>query len=586
MSTFAMQATAEIVSMSTFAMQAAAEIVSILPQTFLQSASICFNVYMIYVQYTLGFCALVAAVAYMLINMARWLHPYEPLWEANDWLIAAVLADNAGAVKIALKQGADINRGHPNGTSAHPIHYAVQLNCSIELLELLVESGAQLDARDQNGRTPLHYACMHGRLRAVKWLVEKLKAMGYLDLHLRDKVAYGGSPILEACLGSAENLHGSGDQLAVVKFLHAQDPTLINANYEGRTLSDAVCQFKAKEVANWLKKHQRSQPALLEKLQQDDVLETECSDVLEKVLGYIVGTCDVFCIRGACRRFRRFFQKQTGPTPDQGVTHRRGRLLWVLKTWWGKRHPQWPEHFTPQTIFQIASSGNQEQFRWAIERTMGFPGCVPRTCALAADEIDRIFIELVQGAFGIQVVQSAPLHRSLTMKANCRECLQYLFDTMGSHTWTNPRIRCVCATVGAGTMDLIEFFIKHGYQWPPPRAWGLDITQTACTHDELEILKYLLESGCAWNHDLCVRSAIAGNMMRLPSGSSTEEAMTRSKICRWLLSSTPTPTAKECEVPGPMSLVVLPNGEQAAALQWVDANGEAHVEILSTALLE
>ncbi|OJJ42485.1 hypothetical protein ASPZODRAFT_76702, partial [Penicilliopsis zonata CBS 506.65] len=43
-----------------------------------------------------------------------------------------------------------------------PLHLACEANHQ-ELVEILVQAGAQLELRDFDGQTPLHSACMGGR---------------------------------------------------------------------------------------------------------------------------------------------------------------------------------------------------------------------------------------------------------------------------------------------------------------------------------------------------------------------------------------------------------------------------------------
>ena len=57
----------------------------------------------------------------------------------------------ADAVILCLDHGADINAGNAEGQTA--LHMAVEQ--SDTLVQLLVERGAKLDARDRQGRTPL-----------------------------------------------------------------------------------------------------------------------------------------------------------------------------------------------------------------------------------------------------------------------------------------------------------------------------------------------------------------------------------------------------------------------------------------------
>jgi len=43
----------------------------------------------------------------------------------------------------------------------------------VDAIQALVEKGAILTCTDEQGLTPLHHACRHGRKEAVKYLVSK-----------------------------------------------------------------------------------------------------------------------------------------------------------------------------------------------------------------------------------------------------------------------------------------------------------------------------------------------------------------------------------------------------------------------------
>ena len=57
---------------------------------------------------------------------------------------------NIQIVQLLLKRGADVNAQNNNYST--PLHLAT----SSEIARLLLQYGADIDARDQNHRTPLH----------------------------------------------------------------------------------------------------------------------------------------------------------------------------------------------------------------------------------------------------------------------------------------------------------------------------------------------------------------------------------------------------------------------------------------------
>jgi ankyrin repeat protein len=64
-------------------------------------------------------------------------------------------ADSADCVRLALEHGADVNASTDSGQTA--LHVAAAQRGE-EFIRFLVASGARLDAKDKQGRTPLDIA--------------------------------------------------------------------------------------------------------------------------------------------------------------------------------------------------------------------------------------------------------------------------------------------------------------------------------------------------------------------------------------------------------------------------------------------
>jgi ankyrin repeat protein len=86
----------------------------------------------------------------------------------------------AGMCEILLAEGADLNlRSTTSGYSA--LHSAAH-KCSATCVRLLLRAGADVNARANNGGTPLHAASYNGRVHAAKVLIA---AGGNLEVRTR-----------------------------------------------------------------------------------------------------------------------------------------------------------------------------------------------------------------------------------------------------------------------------------------------------------------------------------------------------------------------------------------------------------------
>jgi hypothetical protein len=71
-------------------------------------------------------------------------------------------------VSWLIARGADVNARGPGGRTA--AHFAAERNTGATTLAVLVESGADLATRDEDGHTPLEIAELNGKSRLVDWI--------------------------------------------------------------------------------------------------------------------------------------------------------------------------------------------------------------------------------------------------------------------------------------------------------------------------------------------------------------------------------------------------------------------------------
>ena len=82
-------------------------------------------------------------------------------------LLNAVNRGDTDKVKTLLESGANPN--HHSVKDDPPLHYAG----NIEIARALVTSGADVDKCDEQGWTPLHFACWRGHKTVVVYLIEE-----------------------------------------------------------------------------------------------------------------------------------------------------------------------------------------------------------------------------------------------------------------------------------------------------------------------------------------------------------------------------------------------------------------------------
>ena len=107
-----------------------------------------------------------------------------------DDMLAAINSCSSSEVKKQLRRGISVNcRFDDEVLLGHtPLHVAAENNI-YEILDFLIEEGADLDARTPAGETPLHIAAFWGKLKIVEILVT-----AGADLYVEEDL-YGKIPL-------------------------------------------------------------------------------------------------------------------------------------------------------------------------------------------------------------------------------------------------------------------------------------------------------------------------------------------------------------------------------------------------------
>ena len=103
-------------------------------------------------------------------------------------LMAAVREGHVECCKVLLRAGASTHARANDGSEC--LHFAVQIECPAPMIDLLLDAGADLEARDNVEATPLHDAASLGRGASVRHLLDRGADLNAVD-HLGDTPLIG-----------------------------------------------------------------------------------------------------------------------------------------------------------------------------------------------------------------------------------------------------------------------------------------------------------------------------------------------------------------------------------------------------------
>lgn len=112
---------------------------------------------------------LLCALAVFTLGLALPVHA-QANKDLNQALFTAVQEGNFKEVKNLIAQGADVNAKDINEKT--PLHFAAQSG-NIKMAKFLLKNGVELEAKDDGNSTPLYYAAATGKDKMVKYLLSK-----------------------------------------------------------------------------------------------------------------------------------------------------------------------------------------------------------------------------------------------------------------------------------------------------------------------------------------------------------------------------------------------------------------------------
>ncbi len=208
------------------------------------------------------------------VLLDRGAQPSAPGYWGETALHRAAMQGETAVASLLIARGADVNAKTKTGET--PLHWAVRghggfhwsmpfgedanrekkVN-SAAVVQLLLGAGASVDARDDKGWTPLHWAATYGHVDLARILVTagadpniKVKDLQAILPQRRLRHGYGGPGQTPLHLAI-----GEGDSPALVAYLlaHGANPDIKDA--DGRTALDVAIKCGCEDCQRLLKKH-------------------------------------------------------------------------------------------------------------------------------------------------------------------------------------------------------------------------------------------------------------------------------------------------------------------------------------------
>ena len=170
---------------------------------------------------------------------------------------------HAKTVKLFIERGADVNEAGL-GISRTVLHEAIERN-ALDIVKVLIENGADIEAKNSNKYTPLHMAAKQGQTEIVEYLIENganLDAVKHIDTALTMALEKGHFDIAELLINKGAEVNiWQARALKLAKGQKEIEGLLVEKgaveNQILRSFQDAIKSGNTENVNNILQKHPR-----------------------------------------------------------------------------------------------------------------------------------------------------------------------------------------------------------------------------------------------------------------------------------------------------------------------------------------
>lgn len=177
-----------------------------------------------------------------------------------------------------------------NSNKEIPLHCACQTHCDPDIINILTKVGSEVNARDINGRTPLHYACanLNTSVESLSILIKNgasvklVDRLGKSPIHYLIKNKYHSEKMLELLLDNdADPFWEDSNGIAAIDLANESE-FLIIKNYSKKFLKvskSKVCIVcKSKECG----------------LEKGIIICKKCNDIVETAVENIKPQSDIY----------------------------------------------------------------------------------------------------------------------------------------------------------------------------------------------------------------------------------------------------------------------------------------------------